>query len=93
MVTCILLHRNIKKDLPKIVLGQFPLGCQLPVPLSHSQHQDSSFLLYDLYLAVLGDIFFKSSSPFCFLLPVCCTITRYSNKIFVPSFKSKIKKE
>ena len=31
-------HRNIKKGLPKIVLGQFSLEYQLPVSMPHFQH-------------------------------------------------------
>ena len=35
VMTCILLYRNIKNNLPKMLLSQFPLGCQLPVSRLH----------------------------------------------------------
>ena len=45
-MTCIL-HGNIEIKLTKMVQGQFLLGCQLTVSLSHSQHWNSISLLND----------------------------------------------
>ena len=78
VMACILLHRNIKKDFPKMVLRQF----SLPVSLSHFQQ-----FSIKRFIAVLNDVL--PSSLLIFFTQYAAPLSDNLIKVFSPPLKAK----